>query len=61
MAQPQSKPELDDDAAELAALATAVAKARAHRRGVTQEEMKAWLLRVAAGETDAPPPVARDL
>jgi DNA-binding IclR family transcriptional regulator len=47
--------------AELEALAAAVAKARAHRCGVPHEEMKAWLMRIAVGEFDAPPPVARNL
>ena len=61
MAHPQTLPDIDDDEAELGALSAAVAKARANRRGVSQEEMKAWLLRIAAGESDAPPPVVRDL
>jgi len=60
MTQPNSIPDIDDDDAEVAALADAVAKARSHRRGVSHEEMSAWLLRVAAGEFDAPPPVARE-
>ncbi len=54
-------PDLDDDAAELAALAAAVAKARANTRGVPHEEMRVWLLELAAGHFDAPPPVAREL
>jgi hypothetical protein len=58
MAKPQAIPDIDDDGAELTALAAAVAEARAHRRGVPHEEMKAWLLRIAAGEFDAPPPLA---
>ena len=54
-------PDLDDDAAELTALAAAVAKARANKRGVPHEEMRVWLLEIAAGNFDAPPPVAREL
>jgi hypothetical protein len=52
-------PEIDDDAAETAALAAAVAAARADRRGVPHEEMRAWLLEIAAGNFDAPPPEPR--
>jgi len=51
----------DDDAAEAAALAEAVAEARADLRGVPHEEMRAWLLRIEAGEFDAPPPEPRRL
>jgi proline racemase len=51
----------DDNAAELVALTAAVEKARANRRGVPHEEMRAWLLKLAAGNFDAPPPKARDL
>jgi hypothetical protein len=54
---PQIEP--DDDAAEAAALLTAVARSRANARGVPHEEMRAWLLKIAAGEFDAPPPVPR--
>ena len=54
-------PDLDDDAAELAALAAAVAKARANKRGVPHEEMRVWLLELAAGNFDAQPPVVREL
>jgi hypothetical protein len=61
MAQPMPIPDIDDDTAESAALAVAVAEARADRRGIPHAEMQAWLLRVAAGELDAPPPEPRHL
>lgn len=56
-------PDLDDDdeAAELAALAVAVGKARANKRGVPHEEMRVWLLEIAVGNFDAPPPASRSL
>ena len=60
MAEPDVIPDIDDDEAELAALAEAVAKARAHRRSVSHEDMSAWFLRIVAGEFDAAPPVARE-
>jgi Fe-S-cluster formation regulator IscX/YfhJ len=46
----------DDDAAELELLRAAVAKADADPRYVTHDDMRAWLLRLAAGEFDAPLP-----
>jgi hypothetical protein len=53
-------PDIDDEeACELAALAEAVAKARADRRAVPHSEMRAWLLEIAAGNFDAPPPEPR--
>jgi hypothetical protein len=52
---------IDDDAAEAAAVAAAVAEARTDRRGVSHEDMRAWLLRIAAGEFMAEPPALRDL
>ena len=57
----QNLPELDDDAAELAALTAAVEKARANKRGVPHAEMREWLLKLADGNFDAPPPIAQDL
>ena len=55
-----SSPETDDeDAAELAALATAVAEARADSRFIPHAEVRAWLLEIAAGNFDAPPPAVR--
>jgi len=53
-------PDLDaDEAAELVALTAAVAEADADPRGIPHEEMQAWLLRLASGEFDAPPPEPR--
>ncbi len=54
-------PPLDDEAAELAALEAAIAKADANPRSVPHAEVRAWLLRLAEGDFDAPPPVARPL
>lgn len=51
----------DDEAAELAALSVAVENARADKRGIPHEEMRVWLLEIAAGDFDAPPPAAHDL
>ena len=57
-----SKPVDDDeDAVELAALTEAVAKARANRRGVPHDQMRAWLLEMADGKFDTPAPAVRDL
>jgi len=52
-------PDPDDDADEIAALSAAIAEARADPRSVPHEEMRAWLLELAAGNFDAPPPEAR--
>lgn len=50
----------DDEAeAEARALAAAVAVAEADPRRVPHEEVRAWLLRLANGEFDAPPPEPR--
>ena len=54
-------PDIDDDVAETAALAEAVAASRADRRAVTHDEMRAWLLEIAAGNFDALPPEPRFL
>ena len=48
-----------DDEAEARALAAAVAEAEADPRRVPHEEVRAWLLRLAKGEFDAPPPAPR--
>ena len=53
--------DFDDEAAEIAALTRAVEKARANKRGVPHEEMRIWVLELADGNFDAPPPVAREL
>jgi hypothetical protein len=49
----------DDDDAEAAALAAAVAEARADGRSIPHADVRAWLLEIAAGHFDAPPPVPR--
>ena len=49
----------DDDAAETAALAAAVAHARADTRRVPHEDVREWLLRLAAGDFTAEPPQPR--
>jgi DNA-binding IclR family transcriptional regulator len=53
--------DLDVETADLAALRAAVDQARAKKRGVSHEEMRKWLLEIAAGNFDAEPPAARDL
>ena len=52
-------PDIDDEEAETALLAAAVAEARADPRIVPHEEMRAWLLEIAAGNFDASPPEPR--
>jgi len=50
----------DDEAeAEARALATAIADSDADPRTVPHEDVRAWLLRLARGEFDAPPPEPR--
>jgi hypothetical protein len=46
----------DEDAAETALLAAAVAVARASELKVPHEEMQAWLLKLAEGDFAATPP-----
>jgi prevent-host-death family protein len=46
----------DETAAEASALVAAVAVAEADPRRVRHEAVRAWLLRLARGELDAPPP-----
>lgn len=53
--------DIDDDAAEAEALAQAIAESDADPREVPHSEVRAWLLRVAAGEFDAEPPTPRIL
>jgi hypothetical protein len=49
----------DDEAeAEARALALAIERSDADPRTVPHEQVRAWLLRLAAGEFDAPPPEA---
>lgn len=51
--------DLDDDAAELAALTAAVAEAEADPRPlIPHDKVRAWLLEIAAGNFDAPPPLS---
>lgn len=49
----------DEDAAEAKALAAAIAESDADPRTVPHDEARAWLLRIANGEFDAPPPEPR--
>ncbi|MDX2145723.1 MAG: hypothetical protein SFV19_20385 [Rhodospirillaceae bacterium] len=53
-------PDLDDDSAERAALQAAVDEARCDTRVVPHKAMRDWLLEVAEGKFDAPPPVSSD-
>jgi hypothetical protein len=48
-----------DDDAETALLAASVAEARADKRGVPHAEMRGWLLKIADGDFNAPPPEPR--
>jgi predicted transcriptional regulator len=50
---------IDDTEAERQLLEAGVAEAQADPRYVTHEDMREWLLRLAQGEVDAPPPVLR--
>lgn len=49
----------DEDAVEAKALEAAVAIAEADPRRVPHQDIRAWLLRLAGGEFNAPPPQAR--
>ncbi len=51
--------ELDDEEAEVVALRAAVEAARADPRGVPHTEMREWLLKIAAGDFLAEPPIPR--
>jgi hypothetical protein len=53
-------PEADDDAAEAAALQAAVAESDADPRVIPHDKMRDWLLQMAVGKFEAPPPVARE-
>jgi hypothetical protein len=59
MTNPTSLIEDDEDAAEAQALAAAIAESDADPRTVPHEEVRTWLLRIANGEFDAPPPEPR--
>jgi hypothetical protein len=54
-------PLIEDDevAAETQALAAVFGEADADPRSVPHDEVRAWLLRLARGEFDAPPPEPR--
>lgn len=52
-------PMIEDDEAEARALAVAIAESDADPRTVPHEEVRVWLLRLAAGEFDALPPEPR--
>jgi hypothetical protein len=59
MNKPMPDGEIDkEEAAELAALA--VAEARADTRSIPHSEVRAWLLEIAEGNFNAKPPVALD-
>ena len=59
MDTPLALTEDDEVEAETRLLAAAIAEAEADPRRVPHEEVRTWLLRLANGEFDAPPPVAR--
>jgi hypothetical protein len=59
MTKPAPLFEDDEDAAEAQALATAIAESDTDPRTAPHEEVRAWLLRIANGEFDAPPPEPR--
>jgi hypothetical protein len=52
-------PIIEDDEAEAEVLAAAVVDSDSDPRTVPREEVRAWLLRLAQGEFDAPPPKPR--
>ncbi len=60
MSEPaRTLPESDDATAEAAGLEAAVSEARADPRIVPHADVRTWLLEIAAGNFDAPPPEAR--
>ena len=58
MTQPDVLLDDDEAAAEARALAAAIAESDADPRTIPHEEVRAWLLRLAQGDFDAPPPQA---
>lgn len=60
MSEPARLADLEDeDAAELAALTAAVEESLADPRPpIPHEKVRAWLLEIAAGNFDAPPPLS---
>ena len=61
MTKSAQRSDMDEAEAEAFALAAAVAVAREDLGGIPHDEMRAWLLRVAAGDLDATPPPDRSL
>jgi hypothetical protein len=59
MTNPASLIEDDEDTAEAQALAAAITESDADPRTAPHEEVRTWLLRIANGEFDAPPPEPR--
>ncbi len=59
MTSPAPLIEDDEAEAEVRALATAIAESDADPRTVPHEDVRAWLLRLAGGEFDLPPPEPR--
>jgi hypothetical protein len=59
MATPTPLLEDDEVEAEARALATAIAESDRDPRTVPHEEVRAWLLRLAQGEFEVPPPEPR--
>jgi hypothetical protein len=57
----QPPAELDDEEADAAALSAAIEAARSDPRAVPHAEMRAWLLKIAAGDVAAEPPTPRRL
>ena len=56
MTDPAPLIEDDEETAEAQALAAAISESDADPRTAPHEEVRAWLLRIANGEFDAPPP-----
>ena len=50
---------IEDEEAEARLMAAAAAESDSDPRIAPHDEVRAWLLRLAQGEFDAPPPVAR--
>lgn len=59
MSRPAQLADDEEDAAEASALATAVAESDADPRTGPHDAVRAWLLRLAQGEFEAPPPEPR--
>jgi hypothetical protein len=56
MDEPQPLMQDQEAAAEARALAEAIAESDADPRSVPHDQVRAWLLKLAQGEFDAPPP-----